>query len=187
LFTFLSTRVPMIHGCSAAYSPALRAYFGAVWGDLEDLVACFRTLAIGKLFYINRPLIKYRRHGDNATFFKGGEALRSFENRERRLRRGNEMTVRSFDNIIADMEILVQKGRILPREYSLLKTEAQRIQNPFRLESKMMDGSMVRRIQTLASTMMSGDFAGFLRVSPRGLPRSLYRSLYLLRERIRTS
>lgn len=186
LFAFLSMRVPMIHGCSAAYSPEVITYFGPIWGDLEDMVVCFRTLAIGKLFYINRPLVEYRRHGDNATFFHGGEVIHSFENREKRLLRGNQMTVKTFENLVEDIETLQKKGNISSDECSRLRSEARRVQRPFEIESKMMRGSAMDRVRTLAETALSGDFRGFLRAAPRGLPNGLYRRLYLLRERCRS-
>jgi glycosyltransferase involved in cell wall biosynthesis len=187
LFNFLSTRNPMIHGCTAAYSPDLLKYFGPGWGDLEDMVACFRTLAIGKLYYVNQPLVRYRRHGDNATFYMGGEVLSSFENRERRLRRGNEMTVRTFDNILADIEVLRKNGKIQQEKCSQLQEEAKRVQGRPHLEWLMMNGSILARASVLARTILSGDLRGFLRSAPRGLPRWLYRQLFLLRERWRSA
>lgn len=186
LLSFLSTRVPMIHGCSAAYSPELMNEFGSVWGDLEDMVLCFRTLAVGKLVYINRPLIKYRRHGENASFFQGGEVIHSFENREKRLLRGNRMTVNTFENLLADIETLHKSGNISFDDYSRLKAEARRVQRPFDIEWKMMKGSTLDRLGVLAKTAISGDFRGFLRAAPRGLPKGLYRRLYLLREKYRS-
>jgi len=187
LFQFLSTRNPMIHGCSAAYSPELRTYFGPVWGDLEDIVFCFRTLAIGQLLYVHQPLVKYRRHGDNASFFLGGETLRSFENREKRLRQGNQMTVNTFNNLIEDIETLSRTGRITPRECTRLKTEIQRLRKPYAFERKMMDASPLGRLLAVAVTAKRGDLRLALRSAPRCLPKALYRSLYIFRERWRSA
>jgi glycosyltransferase involved in cell wall biosynthesis len=186
LFRFLSKRDPMVHGCSAAYSPDLLSCFGPVWGDMEDVVLCFRTLAMGQLLYINQPLVKYRRHGENASFYQGGELLRSFENRERRLRRGNEITVKTYDNLLADIDTLLKKGRIAPDECARLKVEAQRVRKPYERERQMMDQDALGRLRTIAATAVRGDLRGALRAAPRCLPRPIYRALYLLRERWRS-
>lgn len=183
LFQFLSTRNPMVNGCTAAWSKELIKYFGPVRADLEDVVLSFRTLAIGQLLYIHQPLVKYRRHGDNVSFFPG-EVLSSFEHRERRLRWGNETTVRTYDNLIADIEILYEKSNISMTERDRLQAEARRIQKPYRLERQMMGGSMRKRLLVFAATVLSGDLCGAVHVAPRVLPQSLYRALYLLREKV---
>jgi glycosyltransferase involved in cell wall biosynthesis len=182
LFQFLSTRNPMVNGCTAAWSKELIEYFGPVRADLEDVVLSFRTLAIGQLLYIHQPLVKYRRHGDNVSFYPG-EDLNSFEHREKRLRWGNETTAKTYDNLIDDIEVLCVKGRISKDERDRLQAEARRIQKPYRLERQMMDGSMGERLLALATVVRSGDLRGAVHIAPRALPRSLYRALYLLREK----
>jgi glycosyltransferase involved in cell wall biosynthesis len=180
-FRFLSTRDPMVNGCTAAWSRKLISYFGSVRADLEDVVLSFRTLAIGQLFYIHQPLVKYRRDVNNVSFFRG-EVLRSFEHREKRLRWGNETTVRTYENLIADIGILCEKGRISPAERDRLQAEAKRILKPYRVEGEMMDGrSMLERVRTLTATALRGDIRCALRSVPRALPQPIYRALYLIR------
>src|ERR1017187_5851154 len=154
LFRFLSTRDPMVNGCSAAWSPRLWRYFGPVRGDLEDVVLSFRTLAIGELYYISQPLLKYRRHQDNVSWFSG-ERFRSFESREERLHWRNRATVRTYDNLLLDIETLFQKGDIASGDRDRLRAEALRVQRPYCLENRMIDGTATLRLRTVAEGSQS--------------------------------
>ncbi len=186
LFTFLSTRKPAVCGCSHAWSPALFRYFGPLKSDLEDLMLSFRSLAIGQILYIQQPLVKYRRHGRNVSFFAGGDDSTSFLHRENRLRWVDEQTVRAYDNMLADIEILLAKGRITAAERDRLSKEGQRIRTLYSVERQMIDGSLLSRLSTLAGTAARGNIACALRFMPRLLPHAMYRSLYLFRNRIRS-
>ena len=83
--------------------------------DLEDLVLSFRSLAIGQMLYIRQPLVKYRRHGGNVSFFAGGDDTTSFAHRESRLRWVDEQTVRAYDNMLADWRFCTGKAASLRR------------------------------------------------------------------------
>lgn len=186
LCSFLSTRNPMVNGCSAAWSSHLFKYFGPVDSGLEDVVLSFRTLALGELHYIHQPLIRWRRHGDNVSFL-AGEVVESFERRERRLRWVDEMTVRAFDNMLADIDLLSKRSRISPGERDRLRAEARRVQAVYRLERAMMDGSMLARCTKLLAAATRGDWRGALRSAPRALPLPVYRALYTFRAGWRAS
>ena len=151
LLSFLSSRQPMVNGCSAAWSPELLRYFGNVRTDLEDVVLSFRALAIGQMHYINRPLVRWRRHGDNVSFLKG-EVIRSFDQRERQLRRVNEMTMSAFDNIIDDIEVLWSRGRVSENDRRTLQTEARRVREFYSVEINMMSGGLLHRVSTVLGT-----------------------------------
>jgi glycosyltransferase involved in cell wall biosynthesis len=180
LFRFLSTRDPMVNGCTAAWSPELFRYFGPVRSDLEDVVLSFRALAIGSLFYIHQPMVKWRRHGNNVSFFQG-EADKSFEDREKQLRWVDEMTVRAFDNIIDDIKILREKGRISICYADRLKAEARRVSRRYSVERQMMDENSLQRLLTVAAAVGHGDLRCALKSAPRALPVPIYRALFRLR------
>ena len=186
LFEFLSDRLPVVNGCSSAWSPALFKYFGPLTSDLEDLVLSFRTLAIGQLLYVNRPLLKYRRHENNVSFFADRDDTRSFEHRERRVRWVDEKTVGAYDNMLADIETLHSNGAISPTERDRLTAEARRVRSYYAVERQMIDGSFFERLLTLTDTMKQGHVRCALRCTPRALPRPLYRALYLVRDKWRS-
>ena len=185
LFSFLSQEWPVVVGCTHAWSPVLFDYFGPLTADLEDVVLSFRTLAIGEMIYVNRPVVKYRRHGNNVSFFAGRDDARSFEHRERRLRWVNQKHVEAFDAILADIEVLYAKGRVDSVERNRLHSESSRLRNAVEIERRMMDEGFGRRLITLAGVLMEGNFRGAIRSLPRTLPQSIYRSLFLIREKWR--
>lgn len=183
LCEFLTNRTPAVNGCTHAWSPALTNYFGPLNSDLEDLVLSFRTLAIGKMLYVDVPLVKYRRHGSNVSFLAEGSDTISFEHRESRLRWVDEKTVIAYTNMVDDVELLYRNGRITAAEHDQLQLEGRRIQSFYALERRMMEGGIFRRLGTLVETARRGDVRSVMRFAPRALPRKIYRVLYLLRER----
>jgi len=188
LLKFISETKPVVFGCTHCWSPTLFSYFGPLKSDLEDLVLSFRSLAVGTMVYINEPLVKYRRHGNNVSFLgEGGEDdTRTFEHREQRLRWVDEKAVAAYDNIIFDIDTLYRKGRITVKHRERLCVEAKRIRRFRKLERQMMEGSISHRLLTLAAAVRSGDVRLALRFSPRALPRGVYRMLFILRNHLRS-
>jgi glycosyltransferase involved in cell wall biosynthesis len=179
LLEFMSTRRPAVCGCSHAWSPELFKYFGPLKSDLEDLVMSFRSLTISQILYIREPLVKYRRHGANVSFFAGGDDHVSFAHRESRLRWVNEQTVRAYDNMLGDIELLHERGRMGMEQRDRLRKEAQRVRGIYAVELGMMEGSFLAKMRTLIGAVWTGNWKPALRFSPRLLPRSVYRALYL--------
>ena len=184
---FLLRRSPVVYGCTHAWSRRLFDYFGPLRSDLEDSVLSFRTLAIGEMLYIEQPLVKYRRHGGNVSFYAGRDVPLSFEGREKRLRWVDEQSVMAFDNILADIETLYRKGRIASLERARLSAIARRIRDGYLLERQLMDGTFLDRLAVLAGEAKCGNLPGVLRSLARALPRPIYRALYALREKWRRS
>ena len=185
LRAFLTTQRPAVNGCAHAWSHELFTYYGPLASDLEDLVLSFRTLGMGKMVYIDRPLLKYRRHDDNVSFLAEGDDSRSFEHREKRLRWVDEKTVQAYDNMMADIAVLHERGRIGAADRDELTDCARRVQSHYVNERRMMDGGLFQRWGTLARILLRGNLRGALRVSPRALPRPVYRFLCLFRHRWR--
>jgi glycosyltransferase involved in cell wall biosynthesis len=186
LLGFLTRRTPMVNGCTAAWSPVLFNYSGPVRSNLVDVVLNFRTLAIGQLVYINKPLVKWRRHGDNVSFL-AGEKVETFERREKRLRWVDESTVKAFDDMSACIGRLFEDGRISANEYDRLKAEGRRMREHYRVEGLLLDENLQARLLTLADTAIHGYPRCALRLAPRLLPKPLYRALYMFREKRRSA
>lgn len=182
---FMATRRPTICGCAHAWTPELFRYFGPLRADLEDLVLSFRSLAIGQMIYVHQPLVKYRRHGSNVSFFADERDRLSFARRENRLRWVDEQTVRAYDNMLADLDLLQARGRMTPEEVARLKREALRVRTLYAIERMLMEGGFFKRWFTLAGAVFRGNLRCALRLTPRLLPLAIYRSLFLLRARVR--
>lgn len=184
---FISTRRPVVCGCSHVWSAELFHYFGPLKSDLEDLVISFRSLSAGQILYIQQPLVKYRRHGGNVSFFAGGDDTSSFAHYEKRLRWVDEQTVRAYDNLLADMEVLYQNGRLTREERGRLEKVGRRIRTIYAVERQMLDGNIFNRLSTLADTIGRGNLRCGLRSIPRLLPRTVYQAVYEFRNRSRFS
>lgn len=70
-------------GCSHVYSKRTFGLFGAMDGRIcaEDAVIAFRNLLLGKIGYIEEPLVYYRSHGGNVSMRSSGRP--SLETRRR--------------------------------------------------------------------------------------------------------
>jgi glycosyltransferase involved in cell wall biosynthesis len=180
---FLTTKWPVVVGCTHAWSPRLFEFFGPLTSDLEDLVLSFRSLAIGEMLYVHEPLVKYRRHGNNVSFFAGGDDTRSFEHRERRLRWVDEQTVAAYENMLADLTVLRQRGRLGAEECARLQAIARRVRDWYDTERQLMDAPFARRLRLIAGMAGRGRVRAALGFLPRALPRALYRKLYEWRRR----
>lgn len=175
---FLTTKWPVVVGCTHAWSPRLFEYFGPLSSNLEDLVLSFRSLAIGEMLYVHEPLVKYRRHGNNLSFFADGDDTRSFEHREGRLRWVDEQTVAAYENMLADLALLHQRGRLSAGEFARLQAVACRERDWYATERQLMDAPFVRRLGLIAAVAGRGRVREALGFLPRALPRPVYRRLY---------
>jgi glycosyltransferase involved in cell wall biosynthesis len=184
LFTFLSTRQPAVCGCSHAWSPSLFKYFGPLKSDLEDLMMSFRSLAIGQILYVQQPLVKYRRHGRNVSFFAPEEGRRSFVERETRLRWVDEQTVRAYENMLSDIDRMYRDGLIGSSQRDRLRKEGNRVRTIYVAEKQMMDGTTREKLRTLTGLALRGRLKSAARLAPRLLPKSLYQNLYEVRNKI---
>ena len=186
LFTFLSTRQPAVCGCSHAWTPSLFKYFGPLKADLEDLMMSFRSLAIGQIVYVQQPLVKYRRHGGNVSFF-AGEKMDSFTHRENRLRWVDEQTVRAYENMLSDIETMHREGLITSVERDRLNKEGNRIRTIYAAERQMMGGNLFGKSLVLTKLAAHGHLKRAAGLAPRLLPKSVYRRLYQFWNKIRTA
>ena len=185
LLTFLRQQTPAVNGCTNSWSPSLFRYFGPLRSDLEDLVLSFRTVAIGSMLYIDKPLVKYRRHGDNSSFLAGGDDAQSFEHREKRLRLVNERSEESYHDMLLDVETLYKNGKITIAYRDFLKVEGERITRSYRLEKMMMEGRFHKRFMLLVDAIHRREYRAAIKCSWRLLPVGVYKFLYLLRSRWR--
>lgn len=181
LSEFLSNNWPVVVGCTHAWSPKLFEYFGPLKSDLEDLVLSFRSLAVGEMIYINQPLIKYRRHDSNASFFAGWDDTMSFEHREKRLRWVNEKTVAAYDNMIADIETIFSNKKLSESERNSLRDEATWARDKTATELRMMTGNYFVKLFAVMGAVFRGDFRCAIKASARLMPLPLFRRFYIYR------
>lgn len=185
LLTFARHRTPVVNGCTHAWSPRLFDHFGPLSSDLEDLVLSYRTLGIGRMLYVDEPLVYYRRHACNASFLAEGDDTRSFEHRERLLRAVDQKSMAAFDNLLADTEVLLQGAIISEADARSIRGVLRRVRRRYELEYRMLTSSFARRLRIWLASLADADPYASARALPRTLPRAAYRRLYELRQRVR--
>jgi len=183
VFKFLFDKWPVVVGCTHAWSPELFKFFGPLNSDLEDLVLSFRSLSYGQMLYVHSPVLKYRRHDSNVSFFAGWDDTRSFEHREKRLRWVNEKTVGAYDNMIMDIETLFVNGKISETERASLRDEAVRVRAKTATELRMMTGGFFDKVSAVLGAVFRGDLHCAIKSSARLMPRPIYRRFYIYRAR----
>jgi len=104
----------------------------------------------------------------------------SFESRERRLKWTNEQSVRLFNGIIRDSNLLFQKGRISQWLLDRLTDQALKMKAKREVELAMMSGSFFSRLLFLVHVALEGDVRNACRYSVRLLPPMLYRPMRVL-------
>lgn len=181
---FLSNLTPIVNGCTHAWSPSLFRFFGPLQSDREDLVLSFRTLAIGEMHYIDRPLVKYRRHGGNISFLGDLDDTQSVEERERRLRSLDKQSSQSLQNVIDDIEIFYQKGGIRLGDHDLLIKRVQTFKDYYDFELSLLRAGFLQRMGIFFAGFCSGNARLALRFFPRLLPSQIYRFLYSIKMRL---
>ena len=181
LADFLSHNWPVVVGCTHAWSPRLFKFFGPLISDLEDLVLSFRSLAIGEMLYIHKPLIKYRRHGSNVSFFAGWDDTSSFDHREKRLRWVNAKSEAAYANFLGDIETLRRNQSIGTSERDSLLMIAHRMRCLYATELRLMNEGLVGKVAAIIDALKRGYYKIALRSLPRLLPLRIYRCLYMFR------
>jgi glycosyltransferase involved in cell wall biosynthesis len=181
VFKFLFDKWPVVVGCTHAWSPQLFKFFGPLNSDLEDLVLSFRSLSYGQMLYVHSPVLKYRRHDSNVSFFADWDDTRSFEHREKRLLWVNKKTVDAYDNMLTDIETLFSNKKISEAERKSLRDEAIRVRAKIATELLMMTGNYLDKIGAVVGAAFRGDIHCAAKSSARLMPLPMYRWFYIYR------
>lgn len=188
---FLRRRRPHITGCACATSRKLLTLFGPLPETVtyEDLAFCFRTILAGGVFtFIDAPLVKYRRHGNNLTFAlcqARPQSAAGFEEVQRKRRIELDRYVEVYKCFAADAERAMQHGLISSEEYPRVKKQILKEGRRFELKSELLVRPWFRRLCILAqlysNTIRPREL---LEHSPHLLPRTLYCAALTARNKI---
>jgi glycosyltransferase involved in cell wall biosynthesis len=188
---FLRKRRPHITGCACAISQKLLTLFGSLPETVtyEDMAFCFRTILVGGLFtFIDAPLVKYRRHGNNITFALQStrpQNVAAFEDFQRKRRIELDRYVQVYKCFAADAERAMQQGLIPPGEYPGVKKQILEEGRRFELKGELLTQPWFRRLciffQLYAGTIRPRELLEHLRYL---VPGALYRAAITTRSRI---
>jgi glycosyltransferase involved in cell wall biosynthesis len=188
---FLRRRRPHVVGCSQAISRTLISQFGPLPETVtyEDTAFSFRTVLVGGLFtFIDAPLVKYRRHGQNLTFAlhrARPQSAAAFE--DVRAKRAIELDrfIEVYKCFAADAERAMQQGLVSSAEYPGVKKRILKERRRFELKRELLDQPWLRRMgiffQLFSNTIRPRELLEYL---PYLLPRALYCSALVTRNKI---
>jgi len=117
--SYLETLQPLVFGCAHSFSRQLFRTFGNLPNQIihEDNALALRSVLIGKLIHIRRPLVKYRVHGNNIYIRNRDRTadLKALKRQEDWLRRNFANREIMYQGFLLDLECARRKG-IIGRE-----------------------------------------------------------------------
>jgi glycosyltransferase involved in cell wall biosynthesis len=107
----IERKIVWLYGCSHAFSRQVFLKFGRIDDNLlhEDEVIPFRSLILGKILYIDEPLILYRRHTNNIWNVGNEIAYKEFRINAKKMHYDK---LRCINNWIRDLNTAVSKNLI---------------------------------------------------------------------------
>jgi glycosyltransferase involved in cell wall biosynthesis len=183
---FVTTRKPHVQGSCHAFSKRLFTVFGPMpkYVVYEDLTLAFRSILIGEIHFINRPLVKYRRHSQNTyapikmELVKTVGQVRAYHQQAAR-ELGRK--VKLYDCFRADLQTLVKTGAMNGTQAAELENAIYKVQNGLQLQLAMYDKRLICRMRTAWKLIGNGSSAS--RVLARLLPRTLTEMYFLAHAR----
>jgi glycosyltransferase involved in cell wall biosynthesis len=189
---FLRRRRPHANGSTSVNSRKLLSLFGPLPETVtyEDTAYSFRTvLAGGHFTFVDAPLVKYRRHGQNLTFALdqvrplNRSAFEDFV--EKRIIEIDRF-IKVYNCFAADAERALQHGLISAAEYPGVKRQILMECRRFVLKREILIQPWFRRLgiffQLFCNTIRPREM---LEYSSFLLPKMIYRGAVIQRNRIR--
>ena len=180
---FLRRRTPHSDGSSNAISRTLISVFGPLPKTVtyEDTAFSFRTVLVGGFFtFIDAPLVKYRRHGQNITFAlhrARPDSAAAFDDFQAKRRIELDRFVEVYKCFATDAERALQQGLISSEKYPILKMQIFKECRRFELKREMLIRSWFSRVciflQLYYNTIRPREL---LEHAPHLLPRGMYRA-----------
>ena len=188
---YLRTLKPTVHGCSHAICPRLYRRFGNLPEEVvyEDKVLAFRSVLVGKVFYVNEPLVRYRLHGANLHKYLSGDraplTLASLEEQESRFLTGNKNRAIMYETFLLDLHTAKQLGVLEESDYTEMVKQAKCLYQRISLTSRFLEGGLLTKCRMLPSLLRTGlDRKERKLLLSRLLPTWLYLRLRLTRNRL---
>jgi glycosyltransferase involved in cell wall biosynthesis len=186
---YLRTLKPGVCGSAGAYSPALFGTFGDLPSDAmhEDDAMTFRSLLMGRVLFLDTPLVKYRLHGDNMFNTKPGIAATfdSIKKEEQRLQRDFRARARMYQLFSADLLTARDRRIMSDEEFSKAIGLAKHFERLYALQDEFMSSSMLQKVSTLIRLTRAGAKPARIRkLLLRLLPGPAFRWTKLARGRL---
>jgi hypothetical protein len=177
---------PAVFGCSGAYARSLFATFGALPTDSihEDNLLTLRSVLLGRVLFIDAPLVKYRLHGNNLynAQSEGKVTLDSIRIQEERMRRDFLNRAGMYRAFCKDLSKARELGILSEDEYSKASAIGRRKEGICTLQASYMISNPARKVSLLIKLARAGVESRQLKeLSARLLPAPVFASLKLAR------
>jgi cellulose synthase/poly-beta-1,6-N-acetylglucosamine synthase-like glycosyltransferase len=157
---YVQTLKPIVFGCTHAFSRQLLRRFGRLRDEIihEDNALAFRSVLAGQLLYINRPLVKYRVHGENIYLRARAQAsdLKTLTRQEERLRRDFRNRETMYGAFLEDLEIARAQGLIGAEEAGRVAQEAGRRRDRASMMGKFLDSGPAAKCRIFCQLRREG-------------------------------
>ena len=182
--------LPVIYGCTCAWSPRVFSTFGPLPNGLvqEDCAIALRALAIGPIVFIDRPLVKYRLHSNNICFYVKRRLtdLESFDRHENRSKRVLGWNLILYKTFFSDLRMASEKGLLRTEECEPAMREIERKYKIDAFKLEMYGASFLRKFVLLFKLSQLGIHIRYLKqLAYRLIPYPIYRKAKVGTERWR--
>jgi glycosyltransferase involved in cell wall biosynthesis len=183
---YVRTLEPIVFGCAHAFSRQLFRVFGPLPEEVihEDNALAFRSILIGKLVYINKPLVKYRLHGANAYVRSKSRTLdlKVLAKQENRLWQDFKNRETMYKGFLLDLETAINQSLIENTAFEDLQAEAAKMRRRFSMQRQFLESGLVGKCRILSRLRKEGlKGTEFKALARRLVPRPLLLGLRFAR------
>lgn len=185
VLSYLETLEPLVFGCAHSFSRQLFRTFGPLPNQIihEDNALALRSILIGKLIHVRRPLVKYRVHGNN-IYIRSRDRTTDFKALKRQedwLRRNFANRETMYHGFLLDLECARRTGIIDREEFDKACAIAARKRFRFARQKQFLTSSIFGKCRLLIGLWRAGlDQKDKTMLVRRLLPQSLLLSSRLI-------
>lgn len=168
--SYVETLKPGVFGCAAGWVPGIFKTFGDLPQGLlfEDNLITLRSVLLGRVLYVDSPLVKYRLHGSNNFNATHEYAVKwsTIKDQEKRKRRNFAHRAVMYQAFCKDLETARDMGKISAGECAKASAIAREKERLCSLQNEYLNANTFQK-------------AGMLpRLSRAGLGRTELREMY---------
>lgn len=185
---FVKTLKPGVIGGTHAFSRELTRVFGMLPPGIthEDTVIAFRSILVGQIHYIDKPLIKYRLHGGN-VFLRGHATANNLNELEAQLKRSKKdlaTRIMMYETFLDDLQRAKTQGAISQDLFQSTHALVKDIHAKLKLRLAFLEANLIGKLLLVPRLMLRRLERGELKLLVRHtIPQRLL--MYFLRLRSR--
>jgi len=157
---FVRTLQPSVAGSTHAFSRDLFRIFGGLSSETvhEDEVLAFRSVLAGEIWFISKPLVQYRVHGDNvfARTWTRSTDMQVLEREEGWMARDLQTRKAMYEAFRHDLDSALSQKLVSPIVYEKLASEIASLRARILLKQEFLASGLFARVGMLGSLWVRG-------------------------------